>query len=98
MEQSASFLACSHCFTYRGLHLDAEQIGIEDASVCPNCGSTIGRKLSEAGVQALAHRFFVWGSLVRCEYGAALVIRFNEHQTTSTKVLPWLQKVLSKLS
>ena len=90
-EQSAPFLACSQCFTDRGLCLDAEQIGIEDTSPCPNCGSTTGNKLPEAGLEALAHRFFVWGSLLRCDYGAAPLIQFNKQQRTSIDVSPWLQ-------
>ncbi len=92
MEHSAEFLACSDCFTDRGVHLDAEQIGIEDASTCPNCGSTAGRKLQKAGLEDLAHRFFVWGSLARCKYGAAPIIQFNDRQPTSINVSPWLEK------
>ncbi len=92
MEPSTKILACSYCFTDRGLHLDAEQIGIEDSSLCPNCGSTVGRKLPQAGLETLAHRFFVWGCLVRREYGAAPLIQFNEHRTTSINVSPWLKR------
>ncbi len=92
MEPEDKAVACSACFTDRGLILDAEQIGIEDATPCPNCGSTAGRKLPLAGLGALAHRFFVWGSLLRCKYGAAPLIQFNEHQQTSIDVSPWLKK------
>lgn len=90
-EQSAPFLVCSQCFADRGLSLDAEQIGIEDTSPCPNCGSTTGNKLPEAGLEALAHRFFVWGSLLRCEYGAAPLIQYNKQRSTNIDVSPWLQ-------
>lgn len=90
-EQSAQFVACSQCFTDRGLSLDAEQIGIEDSSLCPNCGSATGNKLPEAALEALAHRFFVWGSLLRCEYGAAPLIQFNKQRDTSIDVSPWLK-------
>lgn len=92
MEPNVRFLACSHCFSDNGLHLDADQIGIEDSTPCPNCGRTTGKKLPEAGLVALAHRFFVWGSLVRSKYGAAPLIQFNEHQTTCIDVSPWLKE------
>ncbi len=80
MDPEDQAVACSACFTDRGLKLDAEQIGIEDATPCPNCGNTAGRKLPIAGLEALAHRFFVWGSLSRHKYGAAPLIQFNEKQ------------------
>lgn len=92
MESEGNTVACSACFTDRGLKLDAEQIGIENAQPCPNCGSTTGRKLPNAGLEALAHRFFVWGSLFRCEYGAAPVVQFNKHQRTCIDVSPWLKE------
>lgn len=85
-------VACSACFTDCGLKLDAEQIGIEDASPCPNCESSAGRKLPIAGLEALAHRFFVWGSISRFKYGAAPLIQFNEHQRTCIDFSPWLKK------
>ena len=94
------FLACSRCFTDHGLHLDAEQIGVEATSPCPNCGSVAGHKLTEAALNSLAYRFFVWGSLLRCDYGAAPLIQFNEQRNTSIKVSPWLTtdiKLLERL-
>ena len=97
MTTSDTFLACSRCFTDRGLQLDAEQIGVADTAVCPNCGSTSGLKLPEAGLQALAYRFFVWGSLVRFKYGAAPLVQFNEHQKTSISVSSWLQRDLEQI-
>jgi hypothetical protein len=92
MEPEDKPVACSACFTDRGLRLDAEQIGIEDTAPCPNCGSTGGCKLPLAGLGILAHRFFVWGSLLRFKYGAAPLIQFNEHQQTNIDVSPWLKK------
>jgi hypothetical protein len=91
MEPDAPFIVCSHCFANQGLFLDAEQIGIENAAPCPNCGSIAGRKLSEAGLVTLTYRFFVWGSLVRYKYGAAPLVQFNEYQTTSIDVSPNLK-------
>ena len=55
---------CSNCFHDEGLRLDAERIGIEINSACPNCGSDTGRKLDKEVIAALAHRFFVWGTLI----------------------------------
>ncbi len=92
MESEDKPIACSLCFTDRGLKLDAEQIGIEEITTCPNCGNTDGRKLPLAGLQALAHRFFVWGSLFKHKYGAAPLIQFNDHRSTSIDVSPWLKK------
>lgn len=53
---------------------------------CPNCGAIDSRKLSIETLEALAHRFFVWGSLRRCKYGAAPSIQFNQHQKTSINI------------
>ena len=89
-KSTAPPIACSACFADHGLRLDAEQIGLEETSVCPNCGTTDSRKLTKDALIVLAHRFFVWGSLHRCEYGAAPQIQFNEHQKTSIDVSPEL--------
>ena len=83
---------CSDCFRDQGLRLDAERIGVENGSTCPNCGSTSGRKLSAHLVGELAHRFFVWGTLQRCDYGAAPLVQFNQHQPTSISTSPWFQE------
>ena len=83
---------CSECFFDQGLRLDATRIGKVESSVCPNCGSVTGRKLSADLIAALAHRFFVWGTLNRCEYGAAPIVQFNLHQSTSINVPPWLKQ------
>lgn len=92
MKAEHQLVACSECFADRGLKLDAVQIGIEDDSPCPNCRSTEGRKLPISGLEALAHRFFVWGSLLRCEYGAAPLVQFNDRQSTCIDVSPWLKR------
>jgi RES domain len=84
-------IACSECFTDQGLKLDAKQIGFEDIRVCPNCSNDKGRKLSISELSELAHRFFVWGSFLRCKYGAVPLIQFNEHQKTSIEFSPWLK-------
>ncbi len=71
------------CFKDQGLHLDAEKIGVENNSVCPNCNQTKGRKLTNTLLDYLAYRFFVWGSLNKFEFGAAPLIQYNQRQTTS---------------
>jgi hypothetical protein len=38
----------------------------------------------------MAHKFFVWGSLRRFDFGMAPGIQFNGHQRTSIDVAPWL--------
>jgi hypothetical protein len=85
------FPLCSNCFQDQGLRLDASRIGIEEGSACPNCGATDGRKLSRESIAHLAHRFFVWGTLHRSDYGAAPVVQFNEHQSTNINTSPWFE-------
>ncbi|WP_041193509.1 RES family NAD+ phosphorylase [Candidatus Symbiobacter mobilis] len=84
-------VVCSSCFNDVGLKLDAVRIGQDIPGSCPNCGSTDGKKLPIAGLGALAHRYFVWGSMWRAKYGAAPLIQFNEHQSTSIDIKPWLE-------
>lgn len=84
-------IVCSNCFRDVGLRLDAERIGRELPGTCTNCGSEGFKKLPHADLGALAHRYFVWGSLWRARYGAAPLIQFNEHQATSIDIQPWLQ-------
>lgn len=91
MNAPADFCVCSECFRDEGLRLDAQRIGIEDTAVCSNCGASIGRKLDADRLATLAHRFFVWGSLLRCDFGAAPLIQFNQHQKTSITVPSWLE-------
>lgn len=86
----SDLVACSNCFSDRGLQLDAEKIGQDNKNPCRNCGAIDSKKLPLAGVEALAHRYFVWGSMCRAHYGAAPKIQFNEHQKTSIEVAPWL--------
>jgi hypothetical protein len=85
-------MLCSDCFHDHGLRLDADRIGATDNSACPNCGSATGKKLDKQLIEALAHRFFVWGTLRRGNYGAAPVVQFNEHQSTSISTSPWFEQ------
>jgi len=84
-------LLCSDCFHDQGLHLSSRRTGIPDDSVCPNCGSTSGRKLTLDSVGALAQLFFVWGTIRRYDYGAAPAVQFNRSQSTSIEISPWLE-------
>lgn len=87
----ASLVACSNCFVDTGLQIDAERLGIDVPGDCPNCGAHGHKQLSTAALGALAHRYFVWGSIWRARYGAAPRIQFNEHQKTSIDLKPWLR-------
>lgn len=71
--------------------MDAWRLGKEDGAKCPICGEHGGKKLDEKSLADLAHRFFVWGSLHKSDFGAAPVIQFNQHQKTSINVPQWLR-------
>lgn len=85
-DEAVTLLACSECFSDQGLRLDAEQCGVENDAECQNCHSTDGKKLGHDELSGLAHRFFVWGSLLRLDYGAAPTIQFNDRQKTTIEV------------
>ncbi|HDZ8982323.1 MULTISPECIES: RES family NAD+ phosphorylase [Aeromonas] len=42
-------------------------------------------------MEELAHRFFVWGSFWKTDYGGAPLVQFNNRQTTSISPSPWLK-------
>lgn len=92
------FVLCSCCFSDQGLKLDAERIGEADESKCLNCGLVSGRKLTKEKVAALAHRFFVWGTLQKGEYGAAPIVQFNKHQKTDITTANWFEKDIELIS
>lgn len=87
-------IVCSECFHDEGLRLDAQRLGVADSTDCPSCCKKSGFKLSRDQPASLAHRFFVWGSLRRAEYGAAPLIQFNTQQQTSITVSAWLESDL----
>ena len=80
----SSIVACSECFSDQGLRLDAQQLGVSGSSSvpCPNCGSTVGDKLTSEILERLAYRFFVWGSWNRTDFGGAPMIQFNDRRNT----------------
>src|SRR5207249_3328191 len=77
-----NFPLCSDCFRDEGLRLDSEQIGISEKSRW---------KLTTDHVATLARRFFVWGTLQRCDYGAAPLVVFNQHKSTNINTSPWFE-------
>jgi hypothetical protein len=80
---------CSNCFRDEGLRLDSLWHGDKSNAPCANCGSTDGSKLTKGLVEQIAHRFFVRGTTIRLDFGAAPVVVMNEHQKTSIKAAPW---------
>lgn len=77
---------CSNCFENEGLILEATQLGVLDNRPCANCESTAGYKLSRSQLSSLAHLYFVLGTTIRPDYGAAPIIVFNEHQRTGERL------------
>ncbi len=92
-ESTNQVLLCSDCFTDEGLRIDAAKNGLTLQGECPNCKSANGQKLTRDHIESLAWRFFVSGTMVRCEYGAAPVIQSNEHHYGRSNIVPsaWLQ-------
>ena len=87
----SKFVLCSRCFRDEGLRLDSEENGVADVSPCPNCGSIEGNKLTVDDVRTLAYRFFAWGTLHRCDYGAAPLVVFNQGQPTNINTSSWFE-------
>jgi hypothetical protein len=83
---------CSNCFRDEGLRLDSFKYGDNSSSPCAQCGSTDGRKLTKELVEQIAHRFFVRGTTLRLDFGAAPVVVMNEHQKTTIKAAPWFEQ------
>lgn len=85
---------CSECFTDEGLKIDSYQIGLKNKSICPQCKSKEGKKLTKKNVEDLCYRFFVRGTIHRTEYGGFPLIEFNEYNynQSSIHVSPWLVK------
>ena len=92
-EPTSQVLLCSNCFTDEGLRIDAAKHGLEQQGECPNCQSPDGQKLTLDHIKGLAWRFFVSGTTVRCDYGAAPVIQFNEYRYGQSDIAAssWLE-------
>lgn len=94
MENELLPLLCSNCFKDEGLRIDAAKHGLELPGDCPSCRSSEGKKLTRKHIDALAWRFFVGGTTIRCKYGAAPLIQFNESHFGKSDISPspWLEK------
>lgn len=92
-EPTSQVLLCSNCFADEGLRIDSAKHGLGQQGECPNCKSPDGQKLTRDHIKDLAWRFFVSGTTVRCDYGAAPVIQFNEYQYGQSDITPstWLK-------
>ena len=92
-ESSNQCILCSNCFVDEGLRIDSWKHGLEQQGDCPNCNSPNGRKLTKEHVLGLAHRFFVSGTTIRFDYGAAPRVQFNEHHYGKSDISPspWLK-------
>ncbi len=90
--EDSSILLCSDCFHDEGMRLDSFVIGIDDKTKCPMCGSENGHKLTKELVQKLCYRFFVRGTIEKCEYGGFPLIQFNEqhYNNSDIDVSHWL--------
>lgn len=75
-----NYLLCSSCFQDSGLRKNAEMIGIEILKPCRNCAATHGKKLNRPMLLQLTFQFFVRGTTLRSEYGAAPILQFNDSQ------------------
>jgi RES domain len=84
-------ILCSNCFGDEGLKKEAQKIGIKKESLCRNCNSKSGNKLNRVHLYELAYRFFVLGTMMKCEYGSASVLEFNNYQKTSIMTSPWFE-------
>ena len=91
MAKPADYIACSSCFASFPAWIEqliAESLGNKKTDTCPNCGSTEGTKLTRDQLIELAHRFFVWGSFRRVEYGGAPLIQFNDQRSIGEVKFP----------
>lgn len=90
---ATQFLLCSNCFVDEGLRIDSWKHGVEQEGECPNCKSPDGKKLTREHVLGIAHRFFVSGTTIRFDYGAAPRVQCNEHHYGTSDISPsaWLK-------
>jgi hypothetical protein len=78
---------CSSCFADPGLKLDAFNMGIDNADICPNCENTDGKKLTEELIEKLVHRYFVKGTTFKEKYGGAPTIQFNNYHYKKSQII-----------
>jgi hypothetical protein len=92
-KSKTTYLICSDCFFDEGLKLDSIRIGIKNDGECPHCKSRNGYKLTKNLVRTLCYRFFVRGTITKCNYGGFPLIQFNEQHFSNSEinVSPWLE-------
>ena len=56
-------MLCSDCFNNEGLQQMAKDCGLQDSTLCANCGSQTGAKLDEDALHQLTNDFFIRGSV-----------------------------------
>lgn len=90
---ATQFLLCSNCFVDEGLRIDSWKHGVEQEGECPNCKSPDGKKLTREHVLGIAHRFFVSGTTIRFDYGAAPLVHCTEQHYGRSDISPspWLK-------
>lgn len=76
-----NIVACSRCFHDIGLRKEAEKIGIKDNSVCPECGSQKGMKLTKKQLIKLSEQYFGEGSYIKTEFGGSNYLTVSESPT-----------------
>lgn len=94
IKSKSQVLLCSDCFRDEGLRIDATKHGLAQEGDCPNCQSPDGQKLTEDHIKDMAWRFFVSGTTVRCDYGAAPMIQFNQYHYGKSEISPstWIKE------
>jgi len=75
-------MLCRYCFKDQGLQRMASDFENETGT-CPNCGAQAVPLLNANQLWWLSEMFFVRGSTLRTEYGAAPLIAFNEYHNGS---------------
>ncbi len=92
-------LLCSECFKDEGLKINSYHIGVISEKPCPNCKSTIGKKLNRDLIDKLMHQFFVIGTIHKTEFGGAPIIQCNDYHKNKTdiKISDWLKDDLQLL-
>lgn len=70
-------LLCAHCFQDRGLRLMAFSVAGKRVQ-CRQCGARSNNGLASGQLVQLCQDFFVRGSIVSADFGAAPLVQFND--------------------
>jgi len=92
-------LLCSDCFKDEGLKINSYHIGLNKDTICPNCNSKNGKKLTEELVDKLLYQFFVIGTIHKTEFGGASIIQCNQQHkgNSNIEISDWLKNDLQIL-